>query len=313
MSGVATREAYAKVLKEELSKNSQVVVLDADLGNATKSMTFKKVCPERYFDMGIAEQDMMGTAAGLATCGKIPIASTFAMFAAGRAFEQVRNSIAYPNLNVKIAATHAGVTVGEDGGSHQAIEDISLMRSIPNMTVINPSDGKEAEEALKAAVQYYGPVYIRLGRAATPDLHSEYYQFIWGKGEVLREGKDVGIIATGIMVAKALEAAEQLKKQGIEARVVNIHTIKPLDEALIIETAKLTGKIVTAEEHSVIGGLGSAVSEVLCQQYPVKMSMVGVKDKFGCSGSPTELLKKYGLMEEDIIKAVMSLCAGEDK
>lgn len=313
MSGVATRESYAKVLQGELSENPKVVVLDADLGNATKSMTFKKVCPERYFDMGIAEQDMMGTAAGLATCGKIPIASTFAMFAAGRAFEQVRNSIAYPNLNVKIAATHAGVTVGEDGGSHQAIEDISLMRSIPNMTVINPSDGKEAEEALKAAVQYYGPVYIRLGRAATPDLHNEHYQFIWGKGEVLREGKDVGIIATGIMVAKALEAAEQLKKQGIEARVVNIHTIKPLDEALIIETAKLTGKIVTAEEHSVIGGLGSAVSEVLCQQYPVKMSMVGVKDKFGCSGSPAELLKKYGLMEDDIIKAVTSLCTGEAK
>ncbi|MDF2564401.1 MAG: transketolase [Massilibacillus sp.] len=308
MSGVATREAYAKVLQEELSKNPKVVVLDADLGNATKSMSFKKVCPERYFDMGIAEQDMMGTAAGLATCGKIPIASTFAMFAAGRAFEQVRNSIAYPNLNVKIAATHAGVTVGEDGGSHQAIEDISLMRSIPNMTVINPADGKEAEEALKAAVQYYGPVYIRLGRASTPDLHNEHYQFIWGKGEVLREGKDVGIIATGIMVAKALEAAKELKKQGIEARVVNIHTIKPLDEALIIETAKLTGKIVTAEEHSVIGGLGSAVSEVICKQYPVKMAMVGVKDQFGCSGSPDDLLKKFGLTEIDIVKAVTSLC-----
>ncbi len=308
MSGVATREAYAKVLQEELSKNPKVVVLDADLGNATKSMSFKKVCPERYFDMGIAEQDMMGTAAGLATCGKIPIASTFAMFAAGRAFEQVRNSIAYPNLNVKIAATHAGVTVGEDGGSHQAIEDISLMRSIPNMTVINPADGKEAEEALKAAVQYYGPVYIRLGRAATPDLHNEHYQFVWGKGEVLREGKDVGIIATGIMVAKALEAAKELKKQGIEARVVNIHTIKPLDEALIVETAKLTGKIVTAEEHSVIGGLGSAVSEIICKQYPVKMEMVGVKDQFGCSGSPDDLLKKFGLTEIDIVKAVTSLC-----
>lgn len=305
--GVATRESYAKVLAGDLSQNPNVVVLDADLGNATKSAAFKKVAPERYFDMGIAEQDMMGTAAGLAACGKIPIASTFAMFAAGRAFEQIRNSIAYPKLNVKIAATHAGVTVGEDGGSHQAIEDISLMRSIPNMTVINPADGKEAEEALKAAVQYYGPVYIRLGRATVPDLHGDNYQFNWGKGEVLREGKDVGIIATGIMVAKALAAAEKLSEQGIEARVVNIHTIKPIDEALLIETAKLTGKVVTAEEHSVIGGLGSAVSEVLSRQQPVKMAMVGVQDTFGCSGSPEDLLTKFHLQAEDIIAAVKSL------
>jgi transketolase len=305
--GVATRESYAKVLVSDLSQNPNVVVLDADLGNATKSAAFKKAAPERYFDMGIAEQDMMGTAAGLAACGKIPIASTFAMFAAGRAFEQIRNSIAYPKLNVKIAATHAGVTVGEDGGSHQAIEDISLMRSIPNMTVINPADGKEAEEALKAAVQYYGPVYIRLGRAAVPDLHGDNYQFNWGKGEVLREGKDVGIIATGIMVAKALAAAEKLSEQGIEARVVNIHTIKPIDEALLIETAKLTGKVVTAEEHSVIGGLGSAVSEVLSRQQPVKMAMVGVQDTFGCSGSPEDLLTKFHLQAEDIIAAVKSL------
>ncbi len=305
--GVATRESYAKVLAGDLSQNPNVVVLDADLGNATKSAAFKKAAPERYFDMGIAEQDMMGTAAGLAACGKIPIASTFAMFAAGRAFEQIRNSIAYPKLNVKIAATHAGVTVGEDGGSHQAIEDISLMRSIPNMTVINPADGKEAEEALKAAVQYYGPVYIRLGRATVPDLHGDNYQFNWGKGEVLREGKDVGIIATGIMVAKALAAAEKLSEQGIEARVVNIHTIKPIDEALLIETAKLTGKVVTAEEHSVIGGLGSAVSEVLSRQQPVKMAMVGVQDTFGCSGSPEDLLTKFHLQAEDIIAAVKSL------
>jgi len=305
--GVATRESYAKVLVSDLSQNPNVVVLDADLGNATKSAAFKKAAPERYFDMGIAEQDMMGTAAGLAACGKIPIASTFAMFAAGRAFEQIRNSIAYPKLNVKIAATHAGVTVGEDGGSHQAIEDISLMRSIPNMTVINPADGKEAEEALKAAVQYYGPVYIRLGRATVPDLHGDNYQFNWGKGEVLREGKDVGIIATGIMVAKALAAAEKLSEQGIEARVVNIHTIKPIDEALLIETAKLTGKVVTAEEHSVIGGLGSAVSEVLSRQQPVKMAMVGVQDTFGCSGSPEDLLTKFHLQAEDIIVAVKSL------
>ena len=303
---IATREAFGKTLVE-LSENSQVVVLDADLAKATKTIEFKKVCPERFFDMGISEQDMLGTAAGLATCGKIPFASTFAIFAAGRAFEQVRNSIAYPNLNVKIAATHAGLTVGEDGGSHQAIEDISLMRSIPNMTVINPSDGKEAEEAIKVAVQYYGPVYIRLGRAATPDLHNEYYQFIWGKGEVLREGKDVGIIATGIMVAKALEAASKLEEEGIAATVINMHTIKPIDKELILETARLTGKIVTAEEHSVIGGLGSAVCEVLSQEYPTKVAMVGVKDKFGASGKPDDLLKQYGLTTEDIIAAVKSI------
>ncbi|MBP2629661.1 MAG: Transketolase, central region [Firmicutes bacterium] len=302
---IATRDAYGKTLVE-LSKNPQVVVLDADLAKATKTIEFKKVCPERFFDMGISEQDMLGTAAGLATCGKIPFASTFAIFAAGRAFEQVRNSIAYPNLNVKIAATHAGLTVGEDGGSHQAIEDISLMRSIPNMTVINPADGKEAEEAIKAAVQYYGPVYIRLGRAATPDLHNEYYQFIWGKGEVLREGKDVGIIATGIMVAKALEAASKLEEEGIAATVINMHTIKPIDKELILETARLTGKIVTAEEHSVIGGLGSAVCEVLSQEYPTKVAMVGIKDKFGASGKPDDLLKQYGLTTEDIIAAVKS-------
>ena len=305
--GVATREAYGKVLKEELSQNPQVVVLDADLGQATKSMAFKSVCPERYFDMGIAEQDMMGTAAGLAACGKIPIASTFAMFAAGRAFEQVRNSIAYPKLNVKIAATHAGVTVGEDGGSHQAIEDISLMRSIPNMVVINPADAKEAEEAIKAAVQYYGPVYLRLGRAAVPDLHKSSYQFNWGKGEILQEGSDIGIIATGIMVGKALEAAEKLAEKGIHARVINMHTIKPIDEALIIETAKLTGALVTAEEHSVIGGLGSAVAEVAAKHCPVLIGMVGVQDAFGCSGTPEELLTLYHLQSEDIVEAVYHL------
>ena len=305
--GVATREAYGKVLKEELSQNPQVVVLDADLGQATKSMAFKSVCPERYFDMGIAEQDMMGTAAGLAACGKIPIASTFAMFAAGRAFEQVRNSIAYPKLNVKIAATHAGVTVGEDGGSHQAIEDISLMRSIPNMVVINPADAKEAEEAIKAAVQYYGPVYLRLGRAAVPDLHKSSYQFNWGKGEILQEGSDIGIIATGIMVGKALEAAEKLAEKGIHARVINMHTIKPIDEALIIETAKLAGALVTAEEHSVIGGLGSAVAEVAAKHCPVPIGMVGVQDAFGCSGTPEELLTLYHLQSEDIVEAVYQL------
>ena len=307
MMGIATREAYGNVLKTTLANNPDVVVLDADLGNATKSITFKSVAPERYFDMGISEQDMMGTAAGLATCGKIPFASTFAIFAAGRAFEQVRNSIAYPKLNVKIAATHAGLTVGEDGGSHQAIEDLSLMRSLPNMTVICPADAKEAEEAIKAAAEYDGPVYIRLGRAAVDDIHDETYQFRWGKGEILREGGDVGIIATGIMVAKALEAAKLLEKDGIQARVVNIHTLKPIDRELIVETAKKTGKIVTAEEHSVIGGLGSAVSEVLVQEYPVKQAMIGVQDSFGESGKPAELLAKYGLTAEDIVKAAKEL------
>ena len=300
---MATRAAYGKLLETELYKNPRVVVLDADLGNATKSASFKKAAPERYFNMGISEADMMGTAAGLATAGKIPIASTFAIFATGRAFEQIRNSICYPKLNVKIAATHAGLTVGEDGGSHQAIEDLSLMRSLPNMTVINPADAKEAQEALKAAVDYEGPVYIRLGRAEVPDIHDDSYQFQWGKGEILREGSDVGIIATGIMAAKALEAADALEAKGIHARVINIHTLKPLDEELVIETAKRTGHIVTCEEHSVIGGLGSAVSEVLVRHCPVKQDFIGVNDCFGQSGKPAELLEKYGLTAAAIVKA----------
>lgn len=299
----ATRAAYGKLLETELFKNPDIVVLDADLGNATKSISFKKVAPERYFDMGISEADMMGTAAGLATCGKIPIASTFAIFAAGRAFEQVRNSICYPRLNVKIAATHAGLTVGEDGGSHQAIEDISLMRSLPNMTVINPADAKEAEEALKAAVEYYGPAYIRLGRAPVPDIHDAQYKFKWGKGEVLQDGADVALIATGIMVAKGLDAAKELAKDGVHARVVNIHTIKPLDEALIVESAKKAGHVVTCEEHSIIGGLGSAVSETLAKNCPTRQAFIGIQDAFGESGKPDELLEKYGLTVEAIVKA----------
>lgn len=305
--GIATREAYGKVLQEELYKNPNIVVLDADLGAATKSASFKKAAPERYFDMGISEGDMMGTAAGLATCGKIPFASTFAIFAAGRAFEQVRNSICYPNLNVKIAATHAGLTVGEDGGSHQAVEDISLMRSLPNMTVINPADAKEAVEAIKAAVEHKGPVYIRLGRAAVDDIHGDDYKFELGKGEVLREGDGVGIIATGIMVGKALEAAKELEKENIQARVINIHTIKPIDKDLIIETAKKCGKIITAEEHSIIGGLGSAVAEVLASENPVKQAFIGIKDTFGESGKPAELLEKYGLTIAEIVKAAKNL------
>ena len=300
---IATRAAYGELLETELYKNQNVVVLDADLGNATKSISFKKVAPDRYFDMGISEQDMMSTAAGLATCGKIPIVSTFAVFAAGRAFEQVRNSVAYPKLNVKIAATHAGITVGPDGGSHQAIEDIALMRSLPNMTVICPSDAVEAKAALMKAVEMNGPVYIRLGRAPVENIHTQDYEFDFTKGQVLREGEDVGIIATGIMVEKALQAAQELAKEGIQARVVNIAAIKPIDKELIIETAKKTNYIVTAEEHSVIGGLGSAVSEVLVQNYPVKQAMIGIKDTFGESGSSEELLEKYGLTVEAIIKA----------
>lgn len=305
--GIATRAAYGEVLKTEIYKNPKVVVLEADLGSATKSTNFKSVAPERYFDMGISEQDMMGTAAGFAAAGRIPIASTFAVFAAGRAFEIIRNSICYPNLNVKICATHAGLTVGEDGGSHQAVEDISLMRTLPNMTVINPADAKEAKEAVKAAVDYVGPVYIRLGRAAVEDIHDDSYQFQWGKGEVLREGSDVAIIATGIMVEKALKAAATLAAEGVQSTVVNIHTIKPIDEQLIIDVAKKTGKVVTAEEASVIGGLGSAVAEVLAKNCPTKQAFVGIQDTFGESGSPAELLKKYGLTEEHIVKVAKSL------
>ena len=305
--GTATRAAYGHALKTEVYKNPNVVVLEADLGNATKSNAFKEVAPERYFNMGISEQDLIGTAAGFAAAGKIPLASTFAVFATGRAFEQIRNSVCYPKLNVKICATHAGLTVGADGGSHQAIEDISLMRTLPNMTVINPADAKEAEAAVLAAIDYQGPVYIRLGRAETKDIHDDSYHFEWGKAEVLRQGSDVSIFATGIMTAKALDAAETLAKQGIQAEVINVHTIKPLDEETVIASAKKTGKVVTAEEHSIIGGLGSAVAEVLARQCPTKQAFVGVQDSFGESGSPDDLLKKYGLTAEAIVKAAVGL------
>lgn len=305
--GTATRAAYGHALKTEVYKNPNVVVLEADLGNATKSNAFKEVAPERYFNMGISEQDLIGTAAGFAAAGKIPLASTFAVFATGRAFEQVRNSVCYPKLNVKICATHAGLTVGADGGSHQAIEDISLMRTLPNMTVINPADAKEAEAAVLAAIDYQGPVYIRLGRAETKDIHDDLYHFEWGKAEVLRQGSDVSIFATGIMTAKALDAAETLAKQGIQAEVINVHTIKPLDEETVIASAKKTGKVVTAEEHSIIGGLGSAVAEVLARQCPTKQAFVGVQDSFGESGSPDDLLEKYGLTAEAIVKAAVGL------
>ena len=302
---IATREAYGKALAALANTNENVVVLDADLSKSTKTADFKAVAPERFFNMGIAEGNMMGVAAGLSTCGKIPFVSTFAMFAAGRAFEQIRNSICYPKLNVKVCATHAGLTVGEDGASHQAIEDISLMRSVPNMVVINPADDIETEAAIKAVAEMEGPCYVRLGRMAVSRVNDETnYNFVIGKGITLAEGNDVAIIATGIMVEAALEAKEELAKEGINARVINIHTIKPIDEELIIKAAKETGVIVTAEEHSIIGGLGSAVAEVVSEKCPVPVLRVGVKDTFGESGKPNELLEKYGLTSNDIVNKV---------
>lgn len=305
MSKIATREAYGKALARIGQENENIVVLDADLSKSTKTADFKKVCPDRFINMGIAEGNMMTVAAGLAACGKIPFASTFAMFAAGRAFEQIRNSICYPKLNVKVCATHAGITVGEDGASHQSVEDISLMRSIPNMVVISPSDAVETEAAIEAVAKYNGPCYVRLGRSGVPVINdNEGYKFEIGKGVTLREGKDVAIIATGIMVDAALEACNILAEEGIKARVINIHTIKPIDEELIGKAARETGLIITAEEHSIIGGLGSAVAEVVTSLHAVPVIRVGIKDTFGESGKPTELLKAYGLTSEDIVKAV---------
>jgi transketolase len=300
---IATREAYGKALAKLASTNENVVVLDADLSKSTKTADFKAVAPERFINMGIAESNMMGVAAGLSTCGKIPFASTFAMFAAGRAFEQIRNSICYPKLNVKICATHAGLTVGEDGATHQSIEDISLMRSIPNMIVINPSDAIETEAAIFAAAEYNGPCYVRLGRLAVRVINdNSEYKFEIGKGVTLTNGGDVTIIATGMMVELALEAKEELAKDGINARVINIHTIKPIDKELLINAARETGAMVTVEEHSVIGGLGSAVAEVVTEECPVPVLKVGIKDTFGESGKPSELLKAYGLTVESIVE-----------
>lgn len=302
---IATREAYGKALAELANVNKNIVVLDADLSKSTKTADFKAVAPERFFNMGIAEANMMGVAAGMATCGKIPFVSTFAMFAAGRAFEQIRNSICYPRLNVKVCATHAGLTVGEDGATHQAIEDISLMRSIPNMTVINPSDDVETNAVIKAIAEFDGPCYVRLGRMAVETVNdSDKYEFEIGKGVTLSEGNDITLIGTGIMVEAALEAKEILAKEGINARVINIHTIKPIDKELIVKAAKETGAIVTAEEHSIIGGLGSAVSEVISEEYPVPVLRIGVRDIFGESGKPNELLEKYGLTSKDIVEKV---------
>ena len=302
---IATREAYGKALAEFGAQYPNLVVLDADLANATKTNTFQKAFPERHIDCGIAECDMMGIAAGLSTVGKIPFASSFAMFAAGRAYEQVRNSIGYPHLNVKIGATHAGITVGEDGASHQCLEDIALMRVIPGMVVINPSDAVEARAAVQAAIEYVGPVYLRFGRAAVPVINDrEDYKFEIGEGVLLREGTDVTIVATGICVSAALEAAEKLAEDGINAEVINIHTIKPLDEELIIKSAKKTGKVVTAEEHSIIGGLGGAVSEALSEKAPTPVCRIGMNDIFGESGSAGALVAKYGLDADGIYSKV---------
>jgi transketolase len=302
---IATREAYGKALAKLGQENEKIVVLDADLSKSTKTADFKKVCPERFINMGIAEGNMVTVAAGMSTCDKIPFVSTFAVFASGRAFEQIRNSVCYPELNVKICATHAGITVGEDGASHQSIEDISLMRSLPNMTVISPSDAAETEAAIKAIAEYKGPCYVRLGRSGVPVINdNSEYKFEIGKAITLREGKDAVVIATGIMVDAALEAYNTLSEEGIKVKVINIHTIKPIDKEAIIKAARETGVVITAEEHSIIGGLGSAVCEVLSENQPTPVVRVGVKDTFGESGKPAELLKAYGLTADDIVKAV---------
>ena len=302
---IATRESYGNALKDLAEEFPQLVVLDADLAGATKTGIFKKAYPDRHIDCGIAESNMMGIAAGLSLTGKIPFASSFAMFAAGRAFEQVRNSIGYPHLNVKIGATHAGLTVGEDGASHQCNEDIALMRTIPGMVVMCPSDDIEAKAAVRAALEHVGPVYIRFGRAAVPVINDRPdYKFEIGKGQIVREGKDVTIVATGIMVDSALQAAEKLAADGIDAEIINICTIKPLDKDIIVNSAKKTGKVVTCEEHSVIGGLGSAVCDALAEEYPVKVRKIGMQDVFGESGSASDLLKKYELDGDGVYKQV---------
>ena len=304
---IATRESYGNALVELGRENENLVVLDADLAAATKTDIFKKAFPERHIDCGIAECNMVGIAAGLASTGKIPFVSSFAMFAAGRAFEQIRNSVAYPHLNVKIGATDAGISVGEDGATHQCNEDIALMRAIPGMVVINPADDIEAKAAVKAAAEFDGPVYLRFGRLATPVINDNAdYKFELGKGVVLREGSDVTIVATGLCVAESLEAAKKLEADGISAKVINIHTIKPLDEELIVSAARETGKVVTVEEHSVIGGLGSAVCDCLSEKAPTQVLKIGVNDVFGESGPAVKLIAKYGLDADSIYNKVKS-------
>ena len=304
---IATRDSYGNALVECAKEYDNLVVLDADLAEATKTIIFQKAYPERHIDCGIAESNMIGIAAGLAATGKIPFASSFAMFAAGRAFEQIRNSVGYPHLNVKIGATHAGISVGEDGATHQCNEDIALMRTIPGMVVINPADDVEARAAVKAAIKYDGPVYLRFGRLAEPVINdNDDYKFELGKGVTLKEGTDVTIIATGLCVSETLEAAKMLEADGISAKVINIHTIKPLDEDLVVAAAKETGKVVTVEEHSVIGGLGSAVCDCLSEKAPTPVKKIGVNDVFGESGPALKLIEKYGLDAKSIYNKVKS-------
>ncbi len=307
MAKTATRVSYGEALVK-YGNDPRIVVLDADLSKSTKTEMFKKAYPDRFINAGIAEADMMCVAAGLAACGKIAFASTFAMFAAGRAFEQVRNSIGYTRLNVKIGATHAGISVGEDGASHQCLEDIALMRTIPGMVVINPADDREAQAAVKAAIDHDGPVYMRFGRLAVEDINDDNYKFELGKGVLLKDGGDVTLIGTGLMVAEALKAADILEREGISTRVVNIHTIKPIDEEIIIKASKETGAIVTAEEHYIMGGLGSAVSEVVCANAPCPVKIIGT-DRFGKSGKPAELFEEYGLTAENIVKQAKAAVA----
>ena len=308
MKKVATRDSYGNALKELGAEYENVVVLDADLAGATKTGTFKKAFPDRFFDCGIAEANMICMAAGMSTAGLVPFASSFAMFAAGRAFEQVRNSIGYPHLNVKIGATHGGISVGEDGASHQCCEDFALMRSIPGMTVICPADDVEAKAAVKAAYHHDGPVYLRFGRLAVPVFHSEDYKFEIGKGEVLKEGNDVAIIANGLLAYEAILAGEELEKLGINARVINMATVKPLDEELVLKAAKECGKIITCEEHSIIGGLGEAVCAVVAEKCPALVRRIGVNDEFGHSGPAVDLLKQFGLSCENIVAVAKELC-----
>ena len=304
---IATRQAYSEFLVEEGAKRPELVVMTADLSGSNKTDAFEKAYPERFVECGISEQDMMAEAAGIALSGHVVCASSFTMFAAGRAYEIIRNSIGYTGANVKVCATHGGLTVGEDGASHQTFEDIALMREIPGMVVVNPADAVSTKILLKQVVDMYGPAYVRLGRSGVPVVYNENSDLKLGKGNVIREGKDVTIMATGIMVEVAMNAADMLAEQGVDARVVDIHTIKPIDEELIVKCAQETGKIVTVEEHSVIGGLGGAVAEVVVQKCPVKMAMVGQKDCFGESGKPADLLKKYGLTADDVVAAVKSL------
>lgn len=298
----ATRQSYGEALVELGRKNKDIVVLDADLAGATKTSIFAKEFPERFFDIGIAEADMIGTAAGMSTCGKIPYASTFAVFAAGRAYDQIRNSVCYPNLNVKICATHSGITVGEDGATHQMLEDISLMRTLPNMTVISVSDDTQTKWAVEEISKINGPVYLRLGRLATPIIYDENQKFEIGKAIQIGEGTDATVFATGVTVVEAIKAKEELEKQGINIRVVDIHTIKPIDKETIIKCAKETKKLISIEDHSVIGGLGSAIAEVLTEEYPTKLTRLGIKDTFGKSGKAEDLMKYFGITCQDIIK-----------